>query len=49
MIDKNLKKFIETGKVKDYLNYKKHKRDTAEISKELMNGEKNATKRGDNS
>jgi hypothetical protein len=49
MIDKNLKKFIETGKVKDYLNYKKHQREKAEIAKELANGVKNATKRGDNS
>lgn len=49
MIDKNLKKFIETGKVKDYLKYKQNKRLNAEISKEITNGEKNGIKRGDNS
>ncbi|HEY8395990.1 MAG TPA: hypothetical protein VIK96_04355 [Bacilli bacterium] len=49
MIDKGLKKFIETGKVKDYLNYKKQQRENAEMAKEIANGEKNGTKRGDNS
>jgi hypothetical protein len=47
MIDKDLKKFIETGKVRDYLNYKKNKKANAEIAKELHTGEKDGVKRGD--
>ncbi|NLD26679.1 MAG: hypothetical protein GX661_04885 [Acholeplasmataceae bacterium] len=49
MIDKDMKKFIETGKVRDYLNYKKNKKENAELSKELRPGEKDGIKRGDHS
>ena len=47
MIDKNLKKFIETGNVKDYLDYKRQQRANAELAKEITDGVKNGTKRGD--
>lgn len=47
MIDKDLEKFIETGKVKDYLDYRKKKKQDIEVSKEISPGDKNATKRGD--
>ncbi len=47
MIDKKWEKFIETGKVKDYLDYKRAKRESAEMAKEMANGVKDGTKRGD--
>jgi hypothetical protein len=48
MIDKDLDKFIQTGKVKDYLEYKRKQKTSLETAKEIAPGEKNATKRGDN-
>jgi hypothetical protein len=47
MIDKDMKKFIETGKVRDYLNYKKNKKENTEMAKEFRPGEKDGIKRGD--
>lgn len=48
MINKNLKQFFETGKIKDYLDYKVKQKQDVEISKEISMGEKNETKRGNN-
>lgn len=46
---KNLDKFIKTGSVKDYLEYKRAQREAVEHSKELTSGETNDSKRGNNS
>lgn len=46
MIDKDLAKFMKTGKVKDYLAYKNKHR--MEAAKELSPEVKDDTKRGNN-
>ena len=46
MIKRNMQKFIKTGNVKDYLDYKKKQ---LEVSKEIAPGEKNGFKIRNNS
>lgn len=46
MKNKDFQKFLETGKIDDYLKYKQDKKKSIEVSKELYNGEKYDSKRG---
>ena len=46
MIKRKMQKFIKTGKVKDYLEYKDNQK--LEASKELVPGEKHGVKRRNN-
>ena len=47
MIKRDMQKFIKTGNVNDYLEYKK--KQNSEISKEIAPGEKNESKRRNHS
>ncbi|MCK9537321.1 MAG: hypothetical protein M0R05_07080 [Bacilli bacterium] len=47
MIKRDMQKFIKTGNVKDYLDYKKKQQ--LEVSKEIAPGEKNGFKTRNNS
>lgn len=42
-------KFANTGRIEDYLEYKNSQKQSMEVSSELSAGEKNETKRGNNS
>ena len=46
-MQKAFSKFMKTGKIEDYLNYKKEKQKSMEVAKELSLGEKNEVKRRD--
>lgn len=46
---KEFSKFTKTGRIEDYLDYKKSQKQNLEASSELYTGEKNEIKRGNNS
>lgn len=43
-----MQRFMKTGKIDDYLAYKKNSKGGMEVSKEFESGEKNEVKRGNN-
>lgn len=48
MQNKEFNKFVNSGMVKDYLEFKKSQKKTTDESKEMINGVDNDNKRGNN-